>query len=116
MQDDKVSAVGSRRHRPDEHAMGPPDPPLLKRRGFPARPGTKIGEVVKNANKLLLKCIMADHIQNFISELWKVANETSDPVKRREVLRIIARLSDQDDWPDGEELIRLRLIYLNTKK
>jgi hypothetical protein len=58
---------------------------------------------------------MEDQIQSIINDLQVVASETSDPEKREEVLRIIARLSNQDEWPNEDDLMRIRLRYSNIE-
>jgi|1185.fasta_scaffold642892_1 hypothetical protein len=58
---------------------------------------------------------MEDQIQSIINDLQVVASETSDPEKREELLRIIARLSNQDEWPNEDDLMRIRLRYSNIE-
>jgi hypothetical protein len=47
--------------------------------------------------------------KHLIAELQEIAASIDDPVKREEVLKILARLSDE--WPDADELLRIRLRY-----
>jgi hypothetical protein len=58
---------------------------------------------------------MEDQIQSIINDLQVVASETSDPEKREELLRIVARLSNQDEWPNEDDLMRIRLRYSNIE-
>jgi hypothetical protein len=58
---------------------------------------------------------MEDQLQSIINDLQVVASETSDPEKREELLRIIARLSNQDEWPNEDDLMRIRLRYSNIE-
>jgi hypothetical protein len=55
---------------------------------------------------------MDDPTQRLLTDLEALAARISDPERREEVRRIIARLSDRGrEWPDAEELARLRLRY-----
>jgi hypothetical protein len=53
---------------------------------------------------------MNDNARTLLDELEALAAGLSDPTRRAEVRRILARLSDPDGaWPDDAELMRLRL-------
>jgi hypothetical protein len=55
---------------------------------------------------------MEDETRRLVADLEAIAARISDPERREEVRRIIARLSDRGrEWPDAEELARLRLRY-----
>jgi hypothetical protein len=47
--------------------------------------------------------------QRLIADLEAIAASIRDPAKREEVLKILARLSNE--WPDDDELLRIRLRY-----
>jgi hypothetical protein len=55
-----------------------------------------------------------DDKKHLIVELQEIAASINDPVKREEVLKILARLSDE--WPDADELLRIRLRYNDESK
>jgi hypothetical protein len=42
---------------------------------------------------------MEDKIKSIIKALQVVTSATSGPVEREEILRISARLSNQEEWP-----------------
>ena len=64
----------------------------------------------KTRSKPLL--VMDDPTQRLLTDLEALAARISDPERREEVRRIIARLADKAQaWPDAEELARLRLRY-----
>jgi hypothetical protein len=51
-----------------------------------------------------------DERKHLLADLEAIAASIRDPEKRKEVLKIIARLSpESDEWPDGAELMRIRL-------
>ena len=53
---------------------------------------------------------MEDETRRLVADLEAIAARISDPERREEVRRIIARLSDKGrEWPDEAELVRLRL-------
>jgi|KBSMisStandDraft_5_1062788.scaffolds.fasta_scaffold6263586_1 hypothetical protein len=48
--------------------------------------------------------------ERLLADLEAIAASIQDPVKRQEVQRIIAQLSDRaQEWPDEAEMMRLRL-------
>ena len=49
-----------------------------------------------------------------INDLRVVAFATSDPNKRERVLKIIERISNQETWPNEDEIMTLRMRY-NTR-
>lgn len=53
---------------------------------------------------------MEDHIKRLINDLELVARETSDPVKRAEILKTISRLSSSQSWPSEDEIMQIRMI------
>lgn len=51
-------------------------------------------------------------MQRTVTDLQAIADTASDPAEREEVLKIITRLSHQEEeWPDIDELIRIKLRY-----
>jgi hypothetical protein len=52
--------------------------------------------------------------KRLIAELEAIAASIRDPDRREEVLKILARLSDE--WPDADELLRIRLRYSDGSK
>ena len=55
---------------------------------------------------------MTDDKEHLLADLEAIAASIQDPVKRQEVQRIIARLSDRaQEWPDEAEMMNLRLKY-----
>jgi hypothetical protein len=53
---------------------------------------------------------MTDERERLLADLEAIAGSIQDPVKRQEVQRIIARLSDRaQEWPDEVEMMNLRL-------
>ena len=51
-------------------------------------------------------------MQRTVTDLQAIADAASDPAEREEVLKIITRLSHQEqEWPDIDELIRINLRY-----
>ena len=59
---------------------------------------------------------MEEHIKSIIKDLQLVASETLNREQREEILRIIARFSNQEEWPNEDELIRIRLRYSSDIK
>jgi hypothetical protein len=59
---------------------------------------------------------MEEHLKSIIKDLQLVASETLNREKREEILRIIARFSNQEEWPNEDELIRIRLRYSSDIK
>ena len=58
---------------------------------------------------------MTDEKQRLLADLEAIAASIRDPEKRKEIQRIIARLSHQDEeWPDDAEMMRLRLKYSDS--
>jgi hypothetical protein len=57
---------------------------------------------------------MSDDRKHLITELQEIAASINDPVKREEVLKILARFSEE--WPDADELLRIRLRYSDESK
>jgi hypothetical protein len=51
-------------------------------------------------------------IRRVINDLRLFAFATSDPGKRERVLKIIDRISNQEAWPDEDEIISLRLKFI----
>lgn len=47
-----------------------------------------------------------------INDLSLIAFATSDPGKRERVLKIINCISNQEAWPDEDEIISLRLKFI----
>jgi hypothetical protein len=47
--------------------------------------------------------------KRLIADLEAIAASIRDPAHRQEVLKIIARFSDE--WPDDDELLRIRSRY-----
>ena len=53
---------------------------------------------------------MTDDKERLLADLEAIAASIQDPVKRQEVQRIIAQLSDRaKEWPNEAEMMRLRL-------
>lgn len=53
---------------------------------------------------------MESRIQQVVSDLELVASEVSDPVRRMEVLEIIARLAHREQaWPTSDELLSIKI-------
>jgi hypothetical protein len=53
---------------------------------------------------------MTDDKERLLADLEAIAATIQDPAKRQEVQRVIARLSHRaQEWPDEEEMMRLRL-------
>lgn len=51
-------------------------------------------------------------MQRTVTDLQAIAEAALDPAEREEVLKIIMRLSHQEqEWPDIDELIRINLRY-----
>jgi hypothetical protein len=50
-----------------------------------------------------------DDKHRLIEDLKTLAVSSSDPAEREEVLKILARLSDE--WPNDAELMHIRLRY-----
>ncbi|GEO43548.1 hypothetical protein SAE02_76960 [Skermanella aerolata] len=47
-----------------------------------------------------------------VKDLQAIADAKLDPTEREDVLKIIARLSHQDEqWPDVDELMRINLYF-----
>ena len=75
---------------------------------------------VKRFNRLLFHdpyirpaaSTMELHIRRVINDLRLFAFATSDPIKRERVLKIIDRISNQEAWPDEDEIISLRLKFI----
>ena len=58
---------------------------------------------------------MTDERERLLADLEAIAASIQDPVKRQEVQRIIARLSDRaQEWPDDAEMMQLRLKCSNS--
>jgi len=55
-----------------------------------------------------------DDKQHLIAELEAIAASIRDPAKREEVLKILARFSNE--WPNDDELLRIRLRYSDESK
>jgi hypothetical protein len=55
---------------------------------------------------------MNDERERLLADLEAIAASIQDPTKREEVQRIIARLAHQEqEWPDDDEMMRIRLKY-----
>ncbi|GEO43053.1 hypothetical protein SAE02_72010 [Skermanella aerolata] len=54
---------------------------------------------------------MEDKVSNIINDLKILASETKNLTVQRDILRIIERLSNQEEWPNEDELIRIWLRY-----
>jgi hypothetical protein len=52
--------------------------------------------------------------QRLIAELEAIAASICDPAQRSEVLEVLARL--HDEWPNDDELMKLRLRYSDDSK
>lgn len=53
---------------------------------------------------------MEARIQQAVSDLELVASKASDPVRRMEVLEIIARLAHREQaWPTTDELLSIKI-------
>ena len=60
---------------------------------------------------------MSDDRQRLIADLKAIAASIRDPVKREEVLKIIARLSPESgEWPDDAELLHIQSGYDDRSK
>ncbi|MGF7213113.1 hypothetical protein GGE65_007749 [Skermanella aerolata] len=59
---------------------------------------------------------MEDKISSIINDLKVFASETTNLTVRRDILRIIERLSNQEEWPNADELIRIWLRYNSDNK
>lgn len=56
-------------------------------------------------------------MQRTVTDLQAIADAASDPAEREEVLKIITRLSHQEEeWPDIDELIRINLRFSSEPK
>ena len=56
-------------------------------------------------------------MQRTVTDLQAIADAASDPAERQEVLKIITRLSRQEEeWPDIDELIRIKLRFSSEPK
>jgi hypothetical protein len=55
-----------------------------------------------------------DDRRRLIADLEAIAASIRDPAKREEVLKILARFSNE--WPDDDELLRIRLRYSDESK
>lgn len=52
-----------------------------------------------------------------VADLQAIADAASDPAERQEVLKIITRLSHQEqEWPDTDQLIRINLRFSSEPK
>ena len=55
---------------------------------------------------------MNNERDRLLADLEAIGASIQDPAKREEVQRIIARLAHQDqEWPDNEEIMYIRLKY-----
>jgi hypothetical protein len=59
---------------------------------------------------------MEERLKSIITDLQLVASETLNCEKREEILRIIVRLSNQEEWPNEDEVMRIRLRYSSDNK
>ncbi|MGF7213050.1 hypothetical protein GGE65_007686 [Skermanella aerolata] len=59
---------------------------------------------------------MEDEISSIINDLKVFASETTNLTVRRDILRIIKRLSNREEWPNEDELIRIWLRYNSDNK
>jgi hypothetical protein len=59
---------------------------------------------------------MEERLKSIIKDLQLVASETLNCEKREEILRIIVRLSNQEEWPNEDEVMRIRLRYSSDIK
>jgi hypothetical protein len=58
---------------------------------------------------------MNDAKERLLADLDAIAASISDPARRAEVQRIIARLAHQaQEWPDDAELMRLRVKHYES--
>ena len=55
---------------------------------------------------------MNDDKERLLADLEAIAALIQDPARRHEIQRIIARLSHRaQEWPDDEEMMRIRLKH-----
>src|SRR3712207_135538 len=102
-----------RRRRRSAPATGPMDTtadrrsrpaPLGDRETFRRCCGYKPLELAFNALEKAWSWVMNDSARTLLAELEALAAGLSDPARREEVRRIIARLSDGgQEWPDEAE-------------
>lgn len=59
---------------------------------------------------------MEEKISSIINELKILASETTDLTVRTDILRIIERFSNQEKWPNEDELIRIWLRHNSDSK
>jgi hypothetical protein len=67
------------------------------------------GLLLTNPDTRPVASIMDTRTRRTINDLRQIALATSDPSKREKVLKIIDRFSNQEAWPDQEEIILIRL-------
>jgi hypothetical protein len=65
--------------------------------------------------KVACRSPMTEETQRALADLQAIVADTGDQTEREGLLRIVARLRPHsDDWPDDDELFRIRMEYLGA--